>query len=65
MCMMMQMYFYQSTSAVILFKGWDTSGNPGLYALSLIFVFVLCIAIEGLNFLRYHMQASAYAKLNE
>lgn len=25
----------------------------------------MCIAIEGLNFMRYHLQASAYSQLNQ
>ena len=55
MCMMMQMYFYMSTDVTILFSGWNTADSSGLYVLSLIFVFVLCIIIEGLNFLRFNL----------
>ncbi|CDW82002.1 copper transporter [Stylonychia lemnae] len=39
--------------------------NTGTYILSLVITFCIAVAIEGLNFLRYHLQASAYSKLNE
>ena len=39
----------------------DTQGK---YAVALIGTFILAIGIEGLNFLRYHLQAQAYTKIN-
>ncbi len=49
---------------IVVINRWYTK-NIGLYVLSLIFTFTLCIVIEGLNFLRYHLQASAYSKLTQ
>ena len=39
--------------------------NAGTYILCLIITFVIAVGIEGLNYLRYHLQASAYSKLNK
>jgi len=48
------------TKVKYIFKNLETQ-NAGTYSLALVVTFVMCIAIEGLNFLRYHLQASAYS----
>mmetsp|Transcript_12232 Transcript_12232/g.12046 ORF Transcript_12232/g.12046 Transcript_12232/m.12046 type:complete len:148 (+) Transcript_12232:223-666(+) len=62
--MPMQMYFYMTSQVKVLFEKWDTN-NTGLYILTLIFVFVLCIIIEGLQYLRHNVQAYAYSRLTD
>lgn len=45
---MMHMTFFWSKNAYILFSGWPGT-STGMYALALIFVFVLCIIVEWLS----------------
>ena len=52
------------TQVKYIFKGCETE-NAGTYSLALVVTFLMALAIEGLNFLRYHLQASAYSKLNQ
>lgn len=59
-----QLYFYMGTKVKYIFKNLETQ-NAGTYSLALVVTFLMCIAIEGLNFLRYHLQASAYSQLNQ
>ena len=58
-----QLYFYFGTQVKFIFKGCETQ-NAGTYSLVLVLTFLMALSIEGLNFLRYHLQASAYSKLN-
>ncbi|KAJ8437896.1 hypothetical protein Cgig2_031412 [Carnegiea gigantea] len=48
MMMMMHMTFYWGTDAQILFSGWPGT-SPGMYALSLLVVFVLAVLVEWLS----------------
>ncbi|GLT92621.1 hypothetical protein SLE2022_104510 [Rubroshorea leprosula] len=41
--------FYWGHNSVILFSGWPGS-SPGMYALALIFVFVLAVMVEWLSY---------------
>lgn len=41
--------FYWGHKAVILFSGWPDS-KPGMYALALIFVFLLAVIVEWLSY---------------
>ncbi len=59
-----QLYFYMGTKVKYIFKNLETQ-NAGTYSLALVVTFLMCLAIEGLNFLRYHLQASAYSELNQ
>ena len=59
-----QLYFYFGTQVKFIFKGCETQ-NAGTYSLVLVLTFIMALSIEGLNFLRYHLQASAYSKLNQ
>lgn len=58
-----QLYFYSGTKVKYIFNNLETQ-NAGTYSLALVVTFLIAIAIEGLNYLRYHMQASAYSRLN-
>ena len=46
--MMMHMTFFWGRNAEILFPGWPGS-HSGMYALALVFVFVLCLLVEWLS----------------
>ena len=59
-----QLYFYMGTKVKYIFTNLETQ-NAGTYSLALVVTFLMCLAIEGLNFLRYHLQASAYSELNQ
>ena len=59
-----QLYFYMGTKVKYIFNNLETQ-NAGTYSLALVVTFLMCLAIEGLNFLRYHLQASAYSELNQ
>ena len=52
------------TKVKFIFKGMLTQ-NAGTYSLALVVTFLMALAIEGLNFLRYHLQAGAYSQLNQ
>ncbi len=58
--MYMQLYFYMGTKVKYIFANLETQ-NAGTYSLALVVTFIMAIAIEGLNFLRYHLQAGAYS----
>jgi solute carrier family 31 (copper transporter), member 1 len=59
-----QLYFYMGTKVKYIFKSLETQ-SAGTYSLALVVTFLMAIAIEGLNFYRYHLQAGAYSQLNE
>ncbi|KAK3018982.1 hypothetical protein RJ639_003401 [Escallonia herrerae] len=40
--------FYWGTEAEFLFPGWPGK-SPGMYALALVFVFLLAVLVEGLS----------------
>lgn len=46
--MMMHMTFFWGTKSEILFSGWPGT-RTGMYALALVFVFVLCVLVEWLT----------------
>ncbi|KAF8010622.1 hypothetical protein BT93_J1427 [Corymbia citriodora subsp. variegata] len=46
--MMMHMTFFWGTQAEILFSGWPGT-RTGMYALAIVFVFVLCVLVEWLS----------------
>ena len=48
MMMMMHMTFYWGKDAQILFSGWPGT-SPGMYALSVLLVFVLAVLVEWLS----------------
>ncbi len=52
-----------STRVKYIFANLETE-SAGTYSLALVVTLIMAIGIEGLNFLRYHLQASAYSKLN-
>lgn len=64
MMMTSQLYFYMGTKVKYIFKNLETQ-NAGTYSLVLVITFLMAIGIEGLNFLRYHLQAGAYSQLNQ
>ncbi|KAH7553770.1 hypothetical protein ACOSP7_029379 [Xanthoceras sorbifolium] len=45
---LMHMSFYWGHKAEVLFRGWPGS-SPGMYALALVFVFILAVLVEWLN----------------
>ena len=53
-----------STRVKYIFANLETQ-SAGTYSLALVVTLIMAIAIEGLNFLRYHLQASAYSQLND
>ena len=59
-----QLYFYMGTQVKYIFKGLETE-SAGTYSLALVMTFIIALAIEGLNFYRYHLQAGAYSQLNQ
>ena len=62
--MMMQMYFYMGSDMLFLFKSLKTT-SPGTFVVCLVITFCIAVAIEGLNYWRYHLQAGAYSQLNK
>ena len=54
MMMYSQLYFYMGTKVQYIFNGLETQ-NAGTYSLALVVTFLMALAIEGLNFLRYHL----------
>ena len=52
---MMHMTFYISNEFTVLIKGFDSNGSNGKFFGLLLFVFILCVALEGLNYHRYTM----------
>ena len=51
------MLFYLNRNSIYYnFDSWKIE-SKGTYALALIGTFLLCIFIEGINFLRFHLQA--------
>ncbi|XP_030445571.1 copper transporter 1-like [Syzygium oleosum] len=46
--MMMHMTFFWGTKAEILFSGWPGT-RTGMYALAIVFVFVLCVLVEWIS----------------
>ena len=59
-----QLYFYMGTQVKFIFAPLLTE-TAGAYSLALVVTFIIALAIEGLNFLRYHLQAGAYSQLNQ
>ena len=59
-----QLYFYMGTKVKYIFTNLKTQ-NAGTYSLDLVVTFLMCLAIECLNSLRYHLQASTYSDLNQ
>merc|ERR1712166_846639 len=55
MMYMMHMTFYQSNKFCVLFKDFNSDGSNGQYAGLLVFVFVFCVILEGLNYHRFVM----------
>ncbi|KAB2089374.1 hypothetical protein ES319_A03G057100v1 [Gossypium barbadense] len=47
--MMMHMTFFWGNIAEILFSGWPSRRGAGMYALALIFIFVLAFLVEWLS----------------
>ncbi|KAM1198321.1 hypothetical protein ACFX2J_009697 [Malus domestica] len=47
--MMMHMSFFWSHSAEVLFTGWPGPDRPAMYAISLVFVFLLGVLVEWLS----------------
>ena len=48
----MQMYFYQSSKVLFLFKSWE-SKEVGTYFFYVLITFIIAFLIEYLNFKRY------------
>ncbi|KAK6943570.1 Ctr copper transporter [Dillenia turbinata] len=51
--MMMHMTFFWGIDTEVLFSGWPGHGSIGMYALALIFVFVLAFLVEWLSYTRF------------
>ena len=52
---MMHMTFYMSNEFTLLIKGFDSNGSNAKFFGLLLFVFILCVVLEGLNYHRYTM----------
>ena len=52
---MMHMTFFQSTELTILFKPLSSDGSIVRYIALLIFLFIICVISEGVNYHRYTM----------
>ena len=57
----MHMTFFWGSNAQILFSGWPGSDRPGMYVLSLIFVFALAVLVEFLSHCRLIKYSSSAA----
>ncbi|CAA2969651.1 copper transporter 1-like [Olea europaea subsp. europaea] len=55
---MMHMAFFWSKNAEILFSGWP-GRRTGMYALALIFIFVLCVIVEWLSHCKWIKKSSS------
>ena len=64
MMMEMNMYFYQSPKVLFLFEKFN-SETTGEYVICVLITFIMAFCIEGLNSLRYSMQAETYTKIQE
>merc|ERR1711935_861455 len=58
------MYFYWGFDVVFLFETWKST-TAGSFVLCWLVTFVLAIAIEYLNYLRYVMQCETYSRMNQ